>query len=295
MKHISIVLALFMLIGCDHQEKQILQQELVNLRAENDTLKHSKEVMQRHIVGITSLIDEVDDALDSIAQASTKVEQISEFGELGISIDAYTQSQTVNDNIAEIERYIVDTQERVAQLEQQVLVAGQEFRNFRNIATKLRSRLEEREFEVNILKERVSQLTTQIDTLEFTIKQQERQVVERDNIIARQADRLNQAYYIVGTKKHLTALGIVRTTKGLLIAGRKTLLREGFPTHVFIKDDVSNLREIQIPAKKSKVRIMTHQITESYYLVANGSTTTLHIHEPDRFWDSGRYLVVMID
>ena len=290
------ILIAFFAAGCeDKAEIEALRTQVSELQTEKLELQKSKSAMERQLAGATDLISKVDDALDSITKGTSELTLSADSIELGIPRNKQSESKVAMKNIATIEDYIVRSQEDIAELEKKLRGTKEEFSGLKKVAARLRTRLEESEAALAAVKERVTELNKHIDTLEAAIGELQETKRQNEATIESQSERLNAAYYIVAKKKELKALGIVRTTKGLVLFGKSTLLTKDFDTRGFKSIDISKTTEISIPAEVKKVKVMTPQGKDTYRLLSYGKQSLLFIDDPERFWEYSRYLVIMID
>ena len=153
------------------------------------------------------------------------------------------------------------------------------------IAT-LEAQLNEKDIQITDLKNKVEQLNIELTNLVVNYEnlEQESQV---------KTEKLNLAYYVIGTGKELKQKGITEKEGGFVGLGKVTELKKDFNKEYFTKIDVSQTTVIPIGAKKIKI-LSTHP-SSSYKLVGQKPVEKLEIINADDFWSVSKYLVIVIE
>jgi len=160
----------------------------------------------------------------------------------------------------------------------------------------LKGQLEEMDFAVASLNARVDTLTRvstnlrqRSNTQMTQIENQEGQIQEQSEKIAFQTKSLNTAFYVTGTSKELKAQQVIENARA------KTISSTFDPT-AFTKIDITSIQEIPLEAKKAKL-LTVHPVDS--YVFQEGETKksleSLKITNPEKFWSTSKYLVVVVD
>ena len=107
-----------------------------------------------------------------------------------------------------------------------------------------------------------------------------------------QKEKLNTAFYAIGTFKELKKAQIL-TRKGSFIGmGGATALIEDFNQDQFIEVDITEVKDILIDSKKAE--FATSHIEGTYeFEIVDGVVTKLVILDPDLFWSVSKFLVIV--
>lgn len=183
-------------------------------------------------------------------------------------------------------------------------------REFRRTIARLNKRMDEKSTEVQTLKVQleemdftVASLNARVDTLTRVstnlrqrsqnqvarIENQEGQIQEQSEKLAFQTKSLNTAFYVTGTSKELKAQQVIDNTRS------KTISKTFDPT-AFTKIDITSIQEIPLEAKKAK--LLTIHPIDSYVFqegASKKSVESLKITNPEKFWSTSKYLVVVVD
>lgn len=115
--------------------------------------------------------------------------------------------------------------------------------------------------------------------------------VESDNLKAKndeQEKRLNQVFYIVGTKNELKNLGLLSGNA----LSKKRANYSNINNSQFHEVDARSFSTLVIDSKSPK--LLTEKPTSSYTMTKNNDgTTTLKITNSEEFWETSPYLIVM--
>jgi chromosome segregation ATPase len=115
--------------------------------------------------------------------------------------------------------------------------------------------------------------------------------VESDNLKAKndeQEKRLNQVFYIVGTKNELKNLGLLSGNA----LSKKRANYSNINNSQFHEVDARSFSTLVIDSKSPK--LLTEKPASSYTMSKNNDgTTTLKITNSEEFWETSPYLIVM--
>jgi len=142
----------------------------------------------------------------------------------------------------------------------------------------LNSMLEAKDMRINEMGEAISVLNNDVADLK-------KESTQKSQTISDQDKQLHMAYYVFGTKSELKEQGILDKSGDAL--------RGNYNKNYFTKIDYRHQKEIKLYSKK--VKIITNHPTSSYRLDPDASKQlTLVITNPDQFWHSSKYLVMVV-
>jgi DNA repair exonuclease SbcCD ATPase subunit len=170
-----------------------------------------------------------------------------------------------------------------------------------NTIAQLQSDLENMNLTVATLKLRVDTLTESRNTLAArsaaqsqTIQDQGARIAEQGEKIAFQTKELNTAYFVTGTKRELKDANVINSEGGLIGIGATKKLAQNFDPNSFQKVDITTLNEI--PVNSRKAELLTSHPADSYAFTEEGKDIqSIKITDPNRFWSTSKYLVVMVN
>ncbi len=179
--------------------------------------------------------------------------------------------------IAKLQRQVREGSSRSAELKKMVENFTKELEEKNNELQSLRAELEQKNIHIAELDQTVATLNTSVDEL----KQETQQKAET---ISNQDKELHTAYYVFGTKKELKANNVYDGGK---------VLQSNFNKNYFTKVDIRVDKEIKLYSKSAK--ILTSHPASSYSLQQDAQKQyILRISNPDVFWSTSKYLVIMV-
>lgn len=242
---------------------------------------------------ITSFINEVNEIESNLATIETKQSNIamtSANSELKGS-----QVNRIKENIAAINALMEENKEKIASLNKKLKSSGAKSAAFEKMLASLNAQLADKDRELVGLNEKlaglnvqVEQLTTDVGTL-TTLKEENTRTIED------QTKKLHTAYFTMGTSKELREKQVVSKEGGFLGIGRTDVMKENFNNEAFQTIDITQTQTIPIEAKDAK--LLTVHPSDSYTLQHEGKdvVSSLVITDPDKFWKTSKYLVVVVD
>lgn len=278
----GLVLSLFAFDSCGHSSN-----EVVKIVEERDSLKNVANQRQKYIENMGELINLVNSGLDSIAAEENMIFPF-------ISEKGYSKDDMLSkvDNIA---RLIAKQKEEIARLEKRIADdtesgAAPEDDNMQMMIDRFKSQIAEKDRQIAMLKNELSQKNTDISNLQKKIGSYSQAIAELDRknamqseALKRQDAMLNHCYMIAADKKTLQDAGIVK--KGKLVA------KGALDRTKFARVDIRSFTEMEFDAKHPK--ILTPMPEGSYTLTTNGKNHySLKINNPGEFWRISNYLVI---
>lgn len=173
------------------------------------------------------------------------------------------------------------------QLESSTLKGGQLKKTIDNLTAQLeekdkqllalREELDKKDIHISELDETIGNLNTNVSNLSADNQQKAETINAQDK-------QLNTAWYVFGTKKEL---------KGQHILEGGKVMNGNFNKNYFTKVDIRNTTEIKLYSKSAK--LLTAHPASSYSLTHDASKQyVLRITNPQIFWSTSKYLVVLV-
>jgi len=274
------------------------QAKLDQLEKENKELSEQNQMQDSLMNDFISTFNEFEENLAVIKEKEQMIEMSAEDPELRKSSKDQIVSdiQMINDLLDRNRTLIDDLTAKVEKSERN---------NRRYLASisRLKKQLEERDTEVSTLKDElatmsftVESLNGRVDTLNQVtrtlteetnlqtarIAEQETQIGEQLDQIENQTTALNTAFYVMGSSKELKDKAVMNSKK----------LNNNFDEGAFTKINITEVQTIPLNTKKAK--LLTSHPSDSYVLNEEGKEiASLEITNPERFWKTSKYLVVV--
>ena len=141
----------------------------------------------------------------------------------------------------------------------------------------LRVELDSKDIHISELDETINNLNTDVNNLNAESS-------KKSEVINEQDKQLNTAWFVFGTKKELKNQRIIEDGK---------VLRSNFNKNYFTKIDIRVDKEIKLYSKSAK--LLTAHPATSYTLQRDANNQyVLRITNPQIFWSTSKYLVVLV-
>lgn len=202
-----------------------------------------------------------------------------------------SKKQNLKENIQFIAERMKQNRELIAKLQKQLesstLKGGQLKKTIDNLTAQLeekdkqllalREELDKKDIHISELDETIGNLNTNVSNLSAENQQKAETINAQDK-------QLNTAWYVFGTKKEL---------KGQHILEGGKVMNGNFNKNYFTKVDIRNTTEIKLYSKSAK--LLTAHPASSYSLTHDASKQyVLRITNPQIFWSTSKYLVVLV-
>lgn len=202
-----------------------------------------------------------------------------------------SKKQNLKENIQFIAERMKQNRELIAKLQKQLesstLKGGQLKKTIDNLTAQLeekdkqllalREELDKKDIHISELDETIGNLNTNVSNLSADNQQKAETINAQDK-------QLNTAWYVFGTKKEL---------KGQHILEGGKVMNGNFNKNYFTKVDIRNTTEIKLYSKS--VKLLTAHPASSYSLTHDASKQyVLRITNPQIFWSTSKYLVVLV-
>lgn len=197
-----------------------------------------------------------------------------------------TAKERINAEITAINDLMDENRKMIADLSNKYDNSNKQNTQLRNLIKTLNDQVAQKDNELAVLNERlntlhaqVTGLQTSVDTLTQTMHQQ--------------TTAMHTAFYIVGKTRDLEKAKIIDRTGGFLGIGRGSKLSADFDQSQFTQVDFTQMGAIPIDSKN--VKIITTHPANSFSLTKDKKDVvkSLVITDPEKFWETSKYLVVV--
>lgn len=282
MRKIFSILAFVMLLASCQEKKNVPVIE--NRDSVRDSLQQVIDFKDREINDILGTMNEIQEGFRLINAAEGRMSIIK-------SGEATNKTEQMRENIRSITEMMEHNRELIAKLRQQVRESSVRSDQFKTVIDnlvlqledndanlqKLQTELQEKDIHIAELDQTVASLSSSIASLKEESSNKSETIIAQDK-------QINTAWYVFGTKKELQSQNIYEK-------GR--VLQSNFNKNYFTKIDIRIVKEIKLYSKS--VKIMTAHPTSSYQLIQDANKQyVLRINNPQNFWSTSKYLVVLV-
>ena len=282
MRKIFSILAFALLLASCQEKKDAPVIEKDN--SVRDSLQQVIDFKDREINDILGTMNEIQEGFRLINAAEGRMSIIK-------SGEAVNKTEQIRENIRSISEMMEHNRELITKLRQQVRESSVRSDQFKTVIDNLVQQLEENDAQLQLLQTELEEKDIHIAELDQTVSNlnssiaslKEESAIKTETITA-QDKLINTAWYVFGTKKELQSQNIYEK-------GR--VLQSNFNKNYFTKIDIRIEKEIKLYSKS--VKIMTAHPANSYQLIQDANKQyVLRINNPQSFWSTSKYLVVLV-
>ena len=273
-------LALLLLGACTGKKSS---PDLANME-QNDSLQRIIAQRDSEINDMMSTLNEIQEGLSAINQAENRL-SIAREGE------GANKTAQIKENIKFIANTMARNRELMKRLQQQLRESRFNGDELRKTISNLTQQLDDKAQELQRLKAEldakdihIAELDEKIDNLNDNVENLQTDAQQKAQTISNQDKQLNTAWFVFGTKKELKEQHIMENGK---------VLQSNFNKNYFAKIDIRIDKEIKFYSKSA--RILTMHPSGSYTLTRDvNKQYVLRITNPQLFWSTSKYLVVLV-
>jgi chromosome segregation ATPase len=299
-RYVFMVLALpVLLMGCDNGK-------LKDLEIRNNELTNQLEEMDSSMNSYLETISEIE---DNLAVIKLKQNMIATNASKDVEFDHEMRKSLVND-LQAINSLMTTNKEKITELQNLLKNSNFQVAEFKKLVarvntklvekdeeiTSLTTRLEDLAFRNQTLDDNVRFLTIRVDTLSAVNQVQIATIQNQKKLISRNLEELSSGFVATGTLKELEEKQIIKKEGGILGLGAVSALNSEVDRDNFLRVDIQKTQTIPLMVKK--VRVITNHPQDSYKIEEseNGELlASLVITNPDRFWNTSKFLVVRVN
>ncbi len=287
-----IALSSAVFFACDKQVNNEKEEEYLNkiteLEARQAELQNEVQEKDSAMMTFMKSIAEIERNLQEIRAREMNIELTQQEDDLSPN-DLRNQ---ISEDIAVIDRLIGENKRTISGLStrlQQSNDKNQELRvTMKALEKDLTQKIKEREYNITLLKDR-------LDDTQATVKDL---MADVDSLVRTNKEktiRLNTAYYVAGDYKQLKEEQILDKEGGFLgFLGRTEAVRDDFQRDKFTRIDIRE--KIFFPMEGKDVELVTIHPPESYKIEKEEDSEKINlvVSDPEKFWESSKYLVMMV-
>ena len=286
MKKIALIVsACFLVFGCTDYKSQVerLTQEKQALTAEA-TFKDS--TIHEFVQGF----NDIETNLQEIEQKQNIISRNTQNSEMKSSSKA-----RITESIKAINALMDENREKIAELNKKLKTYRGRVADFSKMVHNLNDQLAAKDQELAQLNEQLMAMNAKVETLNHTVDTLTALETQKTQTIESQTAALHKAYYTTGTSKELVNKQVITKEGGFLGLGKSKELKDDFNSSAFTPIDITKTEKIELAAKDAE--LVTNHPSDSYKIERTDKKEVkdLLITDPDKFWSSSKYLVVVVD
>ena len=251
---------------------------------QRDSLNQIIAQKDNEINDMMTTLSDIEEGFREITEAQNRV-TLAKQGE------GTNTSQRIRENFQFIQSVMKQNKELINKLKQQVRESSVKGSQLKKIIDNLTQQMEQKDRQLQALREEldrkdihIAELDEAVANLNTNVSSLKEENTQKEQTINTQDKQLNSAWFVFGTSKELKE-------QKILVDGK--VLQSNFNKEYFTKIDIRIDKEIKLYSKSAKI-LTTHP--ESAYTLQRDANKQyiLRITDPQLFWSTSKYLVVLV-
>ena len=268
------------------------QAELDQSNQANDSLRSVVSEREAALTEFIASMNELEQNLDSVAVRQHIITVTSDQkGEL-----QQDQKARINGQITAINNLMEENRKKLDELTKKMKNSSHKNAQLEKMIVTMKNQLTQKDVELAALNEKLTALNAQVAQLETDVNSLTIETNLKTQALSEATVALHTAYYAIGKSGDLQDAKIIDRKGGLLGIGKTSQLSANFDNSKFTRIDYTQTTSIPV---NSKVKIVTSHPSDSYTLEKESGSKdkvkNIVITNPEKFWNSSKYLVVVID
>lgn len=251
-----------------------------SLASDNSNLKGELSEKEVALQEFVNAFNDIQSNLNEIKEKEKIVTTNTQGG------DVKSKEEQIKQDIQSIYELMAKNKSRIASLNKKLKNSNTKIQGLEQMIATLESQLNEKDVQIGDLKNKIEELNIELSNITVNYENLEKESEAK-------TEKLNLAYYVIGTAKELKEKGITTKEGGIVGLGKTTEIKKDFNKDYFTKVDISQTNTIPLGAKK--VKILSSHPSNSYKLVGEKPVEKLEITNADDFWSVSKYLVIVIE
>jgi chromosome segregation ATPase len=280
-KLLILALGAVAVVACKQQGAKT---EDLMMAQQADSLNRIIQQKDNEINDMMATFNEIEEGFRAINAAQDRV-TLAKDGE------GANRTQRIRDNIAQIQETMQHNRELINKLKNQLRQSSVKGDELRKTIENLAKQMEEKDKEIAQLRLdlksrdiRLAELGNEVADLTVETSQQKAEISQKAETISAQDKQLNTAWFVFGTKSELKEQHIIENGK---------VLQSNFNREYFTKIDIRVDKEIKLYSRSAQ--LLTAHPSSSYQLERDANKQyVLRITNPQLFWSTSKYLVVLV-
>lgn len=251
---------------------------------QRDSLNQIIAQRDNEINDMLATFNEIEEGFREINEAQNRV-SVAKQGE------GARRDQRIRENILFIQSTMRQNKELINKLQQQLRESSFKGDQLKKALENMTAQLEEKDLQLQKLREEldakdihITELDEKIANLNTDVSSLKDESTQKTNTINSQDKQLNTAWFVFGTKDELK-------DQNILVDGK--VLQANFNRDYFTKIDIRVQKEIKLYSRTAK--LLTTHPASSYTLERNTNKQyVLRINNPQVFWSTSKYLVILV-
>lgn len=283
MKKIVLSLSAFVLMLSGCSQKTDNTKELAFMQ-QRDSLESIIQQKDNEINDIMGTMNDIEAGFRAINEAEQRVS-------VARQVEGESSTERIRENMQYIQQAMQQNRELINKLRNQLRQGTVRSDQLRVTVDNLTRQMEEKDAQVRQLQAelqakdvQIGELTEKVEDLSNNVNTLREETTQKSQTISAQDKQLNTAWFVYGTKSELKEQHIIQDGK---------VLQSNFNRDYFTKIDIRVDKEIRLYSRSAK--LLTTHPASSYTLEQDAQKQyVLRIQNPQLFWSTSKYLVVLV-
>lgn len=279
--NVSLFALLLLLVGCG--QKTDNSKELA-FAQERDSLESIIQQKDNEINDIMGTMNDIESGFRAINEAEQRVT-------VARQVEGASSADRIRENMQYIQQSMQQNRELINKLRNQLRQGSVYSDQMRRMVDNLTRQMEEKDAQIRQLQAelqakdmQIGELTEKVEDLSNSVSTLREETTQKSQTISTQDKQLNTAWFVYGTKSELKEQHIIKDGK---------VLQSNFNREYFTKIDIRVDKEIRLYSRSAK--LLTSHPASSYTLDQDAQKQyVLRIQNPQIFWSTSKYLVVLV-
>lgn len=276
------ILSLFIFTSCNNDEVK-------RLKEENSKLYDEIENRDKTVNDMFKSMNDIEQNLYEIRAKEMVIKQASNSTE--VNQDSSDVRDRITKEIQSINELLEINKQTISKLRKQMKTANIKITELEKTIAKLTKQMEEKDQEIAELKDKLEKLNFTVEELNTKVETLTQEKDAQTEVIEKQTEEINAAWYAFGTKNELFNKNIITRQGGVVGIGKSSKLSSDMNTDYFTKIDIRKTTEITLMAKEVNI-LSTHPAGSYEFKMRDKTYDKLIIKDPKKFWSITKYLVV---
>ena len=283
MKKIVLSLSAFVLMLSGCSQKTDNTKELAFMQ-QRDSLESIIQQKDNEINDIMGTMNDIEAGFRAINEAEQRVS-------VARQVEGASSTERIRENMQYIQQAMQQNRELINKLRNQLRQGTVRSDQLRVTVDNLTRQMEEKDAQVRQLQAelqakdvQIGELTEKVEDLSNNVNTLREETTQKSQTISAQDKQLNTAWFVYGTKSELKEQHIIQDGK---------VLQSNFNRDYFTKIDIRVDKEIRLYSRSAK--LLTTHPASSYTLEQDAQKQyVLRIQNPQLFWSTSKYLVILV-
>ena len=285
-----IIVSAVLLSSCDQREKE-LEQKLLEM--EQTASQKDKDINA---------------FIDSFTAIQTNLDSIKELEGIvtARAIENPEKNSKIEGAIVEDMMLIYEnmkrTRNQIETLEEELNSSSIASEKLKNLISRLKKDITERDNEITMLKEGLVEANIYIDKLMSSVDrlalENERrvQVIQQKNVeLQKKEEEIQSGFWIAGTTKDLRNQNVIDKEGAFLGLGGVKVVSEDMNLEDLAQINIQEVTEIELSGKKPELVTSHPKHTYEFVMGEKNNVEKLVIDDPDAFWQNSKVLVIVFN